>query len=168
MSMNCDLHAVAPQELDRLLAEPEMVQSLCDRSLERLQSMAGLMSDPEAAARLFADPEQAQKLYGPAAADGSLHCLEKNWHGLHFLLTGSSSEVSGPLGFLIAGGTAVGDVDCGYGPARAFRPPEVTTLAEALASFPEATLRQRCTSVRCRARISMVDLTAKPPKRRHS
>jgi hypothetical protein len=37
----------------------------------------------------------------------SVH-LEKAWHGLHFLLTGSAGESGVPLGFLLEGGQEVG------------------------------------------------------------
>ena len=40
----------------------------------------------------------------------SVH-LEKAWHGLHFLLTGSAGESCVPLGFLLEGGQEVGEDD---------------------------------------------------------
>lgn len=56
---------------------------------------------------------------GPGAAgteDPALD-LHKSWHALHFLLSGSAWEGSGPAATLLAGGKAVGE-DLGYGPAR--------------------------------------------------
>ncbi|MGE3908388.1 MAG: DUF1877 family protein, partial [Chloroflexota bacterium] len=46
--------------------------------------------------------------------------LEKNWHALHWLLTGSKWEGEPPLNFIVLGGAGIGDVDVGYGAARAF------------------------------------------------
>jgi hypothetical protein len=34
--------------------------------------------------------------------------LEKSWHGLHFVLTGSAAESDPPLNFLVAGGQPLG------------------------------------------------------------
>jgi hypothetical protein len=35
--------------------------------------------------------------------------LEKSWHALHFVLTGSAAEGEPPLSFLVAGGEPLGD-----------------------------------------------------------
>lgn len=70
--------------------------------------------------------------------------LDKAWHCLHFLLTGSAQGGSGPLSFLLQGGTPVGSEDLGgYGPARVLRPLEVAALAEALAPITQAQLLAR-------------------------
>jgi hypothetical protein len=58
--------------------------------------------------------------------------VDKAWHCLHFLLTGSAWEGEPPLDFIVAGGTEVGDEDVGYGPARAFTSADVRAMADAL------------------------------------
>ena len=65
MSIMCDIHSLASAELDSLLADPQHVHRLRDRSLQRLQSMANELSDPETAERLLADEEQAEQLFWP-------------------------------------------------------------------------------------------------------
>ena len=69
--------------------------------------------------------------------------LDKAWHGIHFLLTGSAWEGDPPLNFLVAGGTEVGDIDVGYGPARVFRSSEVAEIHKALDGLQEHDLRNR-------------------------
>jgi hypothetical protein len=69
--------------------------------------------------------------------------LDKAWHCLHYLLTGSAWEGDEPLNFLVKGGTPVGEEDVGYGPARIFRPLEVAAIADALAPLDPATLMLR-------------------------
>lgn len=69
--------------------------------------------------------------------------LDKAWHALHYLLTGSARDGEGPLAFLLKGGTPVGDEDFGYGPARAFQPREVSAIADALADVSQRTLLPR-------------------------
>ncbi|MGZ4961322.1 MAG: YfbM family protein [Limisphaerales bacterium] len=69
--------------------------------------------------------------------------LDKAWHGLHFLFTGSDWEGEFPEGFLVSCGEPIGDEDVGYGPARSFTPEEVAQIATFLDCVDEATLRQR-------------------------
>lgn len=69
--------------------------------------------------------------------------LDKAWHGLHFLFTGSDWSGEFPEGFLVTCGEPVGDVDVGYGPARSFTPSEVEKIAVFLEAQDEGALRQR-------------------------
>jgi hypothetical protein len=71
--------------------------------------------------------------------------LDKAWHCLHFLLTGSAQAGgNAPLGFLLQGGTPVGDEDLGgFGPARVFRPLEAAAVADALAPVTDQQLLAR-------------------------
>jgi hypothetical protein len=78
----------------------------------------------------------------PIPAD-DLMDLDKAWHGLHFLFTGSDWEGDFPQGFIVTCGEPVGDEDVGYGPARSFTPDEVEKIAKFLGSQNETTLRQR-------------------------
>jgi len=69
--------------------------------------------------------------------------IDKAWHAIHFLLTGDAWAGPAPLDFIIRGGDEVGDVDVGYGPARAFTSAQVRALAAALAPIDRATLLAR-------------------------
>jgi hypothetical protein len=70
--------------------------------------------------------------------------IDKAWHGIHYLLTGSADESARPpLNFLIAGGTDVGDQDVGYGPARVYTAAETREIAAALAAVRDDELRRR-------------------------
>jgi hypothetical protein len=86
---------------------------------------------------LFADPSRVEQLlYESFFGDGSNGKgdeleVDKAWHGLHFLLTGSAWEGSFPLNFIVAGGQEVGD-DLGYGPARGLTSADVRTIDAAL------------------------------------
>jgi len=70
--------------------------------------------------------------------------VDKAWHGIHFLLTGSAWGGTGPEAFVVAGGTEIGAVDVGYGPARAFWSDEVKAIADRLRGIDEAQLRLAC------------------------
>ena len=69
--------------------------------------------------------------------------LDKAWHGIHFLLTGSAGEGAEPLCYLVSGGETIGNVDVGYGPARALTSKQVATFNAALTQVAADELRQR-------------------------
>jgi hypothetical protein len=64
--------------------------------------------------------------------------LDKAWHGIHFLLTGTNGfqedceENSGPRHYLLHGGRPIGEIDVGYGPAKAISSAETKKFAEVL------------------------------------
>ena len=69
--------------------------------------------------------------------------IDKAWHALHFLLTGTAWGGAPPLDFIAMGGEAVGDEDVGYGPARVLRAGDVVTLDRALEELPTSKVVSR-------------------------
>jgi hypothetical protein len=98
--------------------------------------------DEDTIRELLEDPDHGLDVIERCARDDSVD-LDKAWHGLHFLLTGTAWEGSPPHCFLLMGGEEVEDVDLGYGPARLLRPPAVRAFATALSALDEETLRSR-------------------------
>jgi len=80
---------------------------------------------------VVADPDSLNKLlqYDPENKD--YFDVDKAWHGIHFLLTDSAWEGSGPLAFILHGGREI-DLDLGYGPPHGFSSSEVKEIAAAL------------------------------------
>ncbi|RLQ10763.1 DUF1877 family protein [Micromonospora sp. BL1] len=76
--------------------------------------------------------------------DGGPHelDLDKAWHGLHYLLNGTTYEVRGDAGPAIIGGDPIGP-DLGMGPARLLMPDAVRAVAAGLDAVDDATLRAR-------------------------
>lgn len=62
--------------------------------------------------------------------------IDKAWHIIHFLLTGEAWGGSGALADSILGGVELTGTDAGYGPFRYLTPPEVQSVARALADLP--------------------------------
>ncbi len=84
--------------------------------------------------RLLANPAEITRfLYGAEAGGGESVVLNKAWHAIHFVLTGSRLGGQAPLNFLVDEGTPVGEVDVGYGPARVLKSDEIRRIAAALA-----------------------------------
>lgn len=102
------------------------------------QSIAALLSSPNRIASWIETSSQ-----GNASGDEHVQVdLDKAWHAIHFLLTGSA-EAGGPEAFLLAGGASIGNIDVGYGPARAFGAADVAAISRALSTVPPETLRAR-------------------------
>lgn len=68
--------------------------------------------------------------------------LGEYWHGIHYLLCGQGWNGQLPDAFLLDGGSYVGNVDLGYGPARTFDSGEVKHITQALVNKTPETLRQ--------------------------
>ncbi len=73
--------------------------------------------------------------------------LGKDWHALHFLLTGDASldapsPAPPPLGDVVLGGTPT-PMDTGMGPVRSLAPEQVRAVADALSAIPVEELRRR-------------------------
>ncbi len=83
--------------------------------------------------RLLANPGEITRfLYGSGADKCDRLVLNRSWHAIHFVLTGSRLGGESPLNFLASEGTPVGEVDVGYGPARVLNSQQVRELASAL------------------------------------
>ena len=77
------------------------------------------------------------------ASDGEEFDLDRSWHGIHFLLTGTAYEGEPPLDFIVRGGTEITGVEVGMNPPRALKSEEVRPIADALDRLPPDELRER-------------------------
>lgn len=78
--------------------------------------------------------------------------LDKSWHGIHYLLTGTAWAGDQPWAFLVTGGRPAGDIEVGYGPARLFTSVETRSILAAL---------EQLTVERLQSRFNPDDMTAK-------
>ena len=108
MGMTCQLRQVSANYAQRLLSNPdEVLQYVDDADSGEL-------------------PEEAQ---------GEDIDLDKAWHGLHYLLTGTAWEGREPYCYLLSGGEQIGDAeehDVGHGPVRILLPPQVALFSDAV------------------------------------
>lgn len=148
MSMIAALCTVRDETIDRLLADPPLVWRLIAPEVPELYLEAsGALQNPRLWQRLTgktpASPTPEVPDLDLTEGEAREVDLDKAWHGIHYLLTGSAQEGAPPLNFLVVGGASVGDVDVGFGPARAFRANEVQHLAAAMAGLRVEGLRAR-------------------------
>ncbi|MFM6849879.1 MAG: YfbM family protein [Terrabacter sp.] len=114
------------------------------------QVLASLHEDESLAEELVWDEEDDDEAADGADASGSDGSgtiwldLDKSWHGVHFLLTGTdwAAGDAGAAGGAILGGRPVGE-DNGYGPARLLEPEDVGSVAAALGRVSDDDLRAR-------------------------
>jgi hypothetical protein len=84
--------------------------------------------------RIFDDPDLFYDHLETTNACESGACLDKAWHGIHFMLTGESKGGHPPLSFLDTGGRVLEVVDMGPLPTRGLLAAEVAKIAKALAN----------------------------------
>lgn len=149
MSMILELHTVSDASLARLLADPPLVWKVVSPDDDSLYDAARAEAGAAEAGffqRLFGRPARAKAPavdFSPAPGEVDTIDLDKAWHGIHCMLTGTAWEGAPPLNFLLHGGTEIGEVEVGYGPARGMTAAEVKAVAGALAGIDEAFMRAR-------------------------
>lgn len=100
----------------------------------------GYRRDEAVAREIVADPDLVDELLdsdGPGSLD-----LDKAWHGLHWLLTGSVDLTDDLASQALLGGDPLGE-DVGYGPVRLLAPDTVAAVARLLDGTDVAALRAR-------------------------
>lgn len=147
MGMALALQTISDENISKVLADPPLIWRVIAPDDPEIYQHTRAEKQPGFLARLFgAKPvEVTTELPNLPKADGEgiETDLDKAWHGIHFLLTGTAWEGVEPLNFILCGGTEVGNVDVGYGPARVFPSDDVKRIATALDDLDESTLREQ-------------------------
>ncbi len=148
MSMCLSVAASSDANLDRVLDDPPLIWAVvAPDEPGMLEAARAAQRKPSLLSRLFGG-RQRREMPGtaglePAATGFTNADLDKAWHGIHYLLTGTAWAGEPPLDFLVAGGRAVGDIDVGYGPARVLMAAETARVCDALRAVTDGELRAR-------------------------
>jgi hypothetical protein len=146
MGMSLSLVSIGDSNIDRLLHDPPLVWKVIAPEEPRLYESARAATVKRSVlSRLMgrAAPVEAVPDLEMADDEGIATDLDKAWHGIHYLLTGDGSEGAFPAGFLVSGGTDVGDVDVGYGPARTLTSAQTREALAFLDRVSDDELRRR-------------------------
>jgi hypothetical protein len=142
------LTMLGDENIERILSDPPLVwRVIAPEDAEAYEQARREQSRPSLLGSLFGSKKVASAT--PATAlvlrepEGSSTDVDKAWHGIHYLLTGTAAETSFPLSFLLSGGRSVGSVDVGYGPARVFTAAETKTIYDAIKGLSDDELRGR-------------------------
>jgi hypothetical protein len=100
-------------------------------------------ADEDQINELLIDPEGVSEFLEELEEEERVIDLDKSWHGIHFLLTGSAEDGEEPLCYLINGGEEIGDGDDDFGPPRALRPNQIANWATTLSAISSDDLRKR-------------------------
>ena len=142
MGIQVSYRRVSEAELDSLEASPK-------EALHFFFSPPGI--DPDVMAAILESPEtmeQKQAAVLAAMQEDSKHVdLDKDWHALHFLLTGDNSMEpchieDDPLHNVVMGGHPT-KIESTYGPVRCFSQVDVYDMVQALSEFTAVELRER-------------------------
>ena len=148
MGVQVGYRRLSELELDALEADPE-------RASTTLFRPPGL--SPELMSELIANPhitqERATEIMTSmqsAESDSTRVDLGKDWHALHFLLTGDTSmdpshDPADPLHNIVMGGHPTA-IEASYGPARCLSQVDISDIVRALADITAEDLRGRFSS----------------------
>jgi Domain of unknown function (DUF1877) len=147
MGMYLSLAGASDATIARIHADPPLIwQIVAPEDPEAVARARGPAPRPGFFARLLGreapapppapPPLELQPGEGDLGADGD---LDKAWHGIHYLLTGTAWEGDPPLNFLLVGGRDVDDFET----AHTFTAAETRDIAAALARVDDGELRRR-------------------------
>jgi len=130
------MRAMGPQMMAKTL------EALDPRVRERLEQQLGRSAESFASGQgaeqlIKMMQERAQRSASRQVAAGEKLSLDKEWHGVHFLLCGEAEPGKSLLSKAVMGGTDLGEDDegfSGYGPARCFSAKEVAEISTALSA----------------------------------
>ena len=116
MGMACSFIRLSDKSVDTLLNHPKFIHSFLDGNVSSTHE---------------------------SREEGDEFDIDKDWHGLHFILTGEPEATNNLLGFLMSGGNFIGNEDVGYGPARIYTSNQVFKIIEAFTNINREALYQR-------------------------
>ena len=163
MGMYGHVRQITPEELNQLQLHSQSVEQflfgktetnapIIRAALERVQEIAkrakaanGQTQDPaeleKTRALILKELESTGVRVQEGAGEDGLS-LEKSWHALHYLLTGTTEAGAPPLGNAILGGEEIGE-ERDYGRVRFLTPQQVRDVAVALGSLSKEDLVAR-------------------------
>lgn len=131
------IRAAGPQLLGQALAklDPRIREQLEQRMGATAAQFSSGQGGDQLLRMMQERRERAMNVMGTGKRESPRLSLDKEWHGVHYLLCGKAEPDDSLLSKAVLGGRALGDDDegfSGYGPARCFTASEVAQLSAAL------------------------------------
>ena len=120
MGVHLKLSAISDCNVDALLRRPRLIWTVIFPEYQTMVNQAKDAPEPTGRVGLLPEPFCLQEDLG------------EYWHGLHYLICKEVWSGKMPEAFLLDGGSYVGDIDVGYGPARLFDSQEVKMIAQSI------------------------------------
>ncbi len=145
------LYALSDATIERLHDDPPLAWRVMDPERPELEAKARADRQPRPGlfARLFkgakAEPPPPPPPLDLAPGEGDLGPtgdLEKSWHGLHYLLTGTAEGGEPPLNFLMGGGREL-ELEDGEPPLLTHSSADTRGIADALIRLTDEEVRRR-------------------------
>ena len=171
MGMTGGVHRASEAEIQRLLDAPESVEQFFADSAwapplreVRPKGLVGWLLKFTPVTIHENDPD-AVPPPGHDETKERPHCdLDRMWHGLHFLFTGTASEGEEPACYLQRGGEDIGDPDeHGYSVLQALKPATARRFAGFLGSLSRQELERRYDPERMMALEIYPEIWARDP-----
>lgn len=140
MSMIGCFRSASNDEIEALIRKPDRIRQVLFNDFSAVRKKPGFL------ARILGlsyEPEEELIIWRPEK-DNEEFDIDKAWHGIHYLLCDDSAAGKGVLGFILDGGTYIGKIDVGYGPARAFKSNELEQICRAMEVISSDDLRLKC------------------------
>ncbi len=145
MGMYASVFTLSDENIEKLRADPALVWKVVTPEIPEAYERARNWPPPGLLSRLFGRKKApAVEVTDFTLADGEVTevDLDKAWHAIHYLLTGTAGEGEEPFNFIVSGGIVVGD-DIGYGLTRALTSQQVQSLNTGLQRMDEPFLKRR-------------------------
>ena len=143
MGMVLGLVAIEDENIAKVLADPPLIWKVVAPEDPDMYEAERGEQNVSWFSKLFGKKSEATRDTADIGQPVEETELDKSWHGIHYLLTKTAWEGEPPLNFIILGGQEVGEIDVGYGTARAFRSDAVQEINSALGEITNETLRER-------------------------
>ena len=152
MGMRLSIGEITDRTRHRLLDDPPLVWQLAAPDDPAAYAEARARAPkPTFGARLFRRAAAAAAPLVLEVGEGLDVDVDKAWHGLHYLFTGTVDGGNPPANFLMCGGQDVGTEDVGYGPARVISPDDTRSISQYLSSAGDHELLGRFDAARMTA-----------------
>jgi hypothetical protein len=168
MSMILYLKRISDADISRLMAAPAGVHAFIrvgrdapDRGLEYAVALDELKAQMVASETV---PPPLAEMTFETYPFNDLFDVDKMWHGLYFLLTGTAYEGVAPVSVLFEA-PMVGEEDVGYGPARAMSAAQTRALSDYLERLDKVSVLSRLDGPRMKALDIYPDIWDENPAR---